>query len=468
MKSYRGIQKAKGPLVFLDAVPEAMAGELLRLHVPGEPDRLAEIIRLEEKYSIAQVYEGTEGLDTDRVFTEYTGSPLRVPLGPDMLGRTFNGIGEATEDGPYFGAESRDINGLPLNPMARLYPRNYINTGISAIDILMTLIRGQKLPVFSGQGLPHRELAAQIVSQASLKESDEPFVVVFAAIGAQRGDVQFFDEAFRSSGAAEHLVCYYNYAQDPVAERLTCPRCALTAAEYLAFDLGYNVLVVLTDITAYCEGLREISSARDEVPGRKGYPGYLYSNLASLYERAGILADGKGSVTMLPILTMPGDDISHPIPDLTGYITEGQIVLGRDLNSKNIYPPIEVLPSLSRLMKDGIGEGFTREDHSDLANQLFSSYALVEDVRNLAQIMGKDELSDRDRAILRFGEAFERDFLSQSTNENRSLEESLTRGWQILALLPDAALDRLSKERIEKMIVRDARNPYWMKHRSEA
>lgn len=463
MKAYRGIDKAKGPLIFLDAVPGVEAGELLRLQVPGEADRLAEIIRLEEKYSIAQVYEGTEGLETDKVYVSYSGSPLMLDLGPDILGRTFNGIGEALEDGPYFGVVRRDINGRPLNPMARQYPRNYINTGISAIDTLMTLIRGQKLPVFSGQGLPHRELAAQIVSQAALKDTAEPFVVVFAAIGAQRGDVQFFNDAFQKSGAAEHLVCYYNFAQDPVAERLTCPRCALTAAEYLAFDLGYNVLVVLTDITAYCEGLREISSARDEVPGRKGYPGYLYSNLASLYERAGIVAGGKGSVTMLPILTMPGDDISHPIPDLTGYITEGQIVLSRDLSGKDIYPPIDVLPSLSRLMKDGIGKGFTREDHADLANQLFSSYALVEDVRNLAQIMGRDELSDRDRAYLDFGDAFERYFLTQGTNENRSLDTSLDRGWQILALLPDAALDRLSTERIKAKIVRDNSNPYWVK-----
>lgn len=453
MKAYTGILRAKGPLVFLKAVPGVRSGEMLRI-MDGETERRAKLIRLEENFSVAQIYEGSDGLELDRTRVAYSGEPFTLRLGPDILGRSFNGTGEAIDGGgPFSGETERDINGRPMNPMARVYPRNYIRTGVSSIDVLMTLIRGQKLPVFSGSGLPHRELAAQIISQADLgAQGGENFAVVFGAIGIKQSDARFFENYFRRSGASSHLVRFMNGANDPVAERISTPRCALTCAEYLAFDLGMQVLVVLMDMTSYCEGLREISSARDEVPGRKGYPGYLYSDLASLYERAGILKDKPGSVTMLPILTMPGDDISHPVPDLSGYITEGQIVLSRSLTGAGIYPPVDILPSLSRLMKDGIGEGYTREDHSDLSNQLFSAYAKLTDIRNLAQIMGKDDLSARDRAYLDFGEAFEQHFLRQGIEENRSIEESLDLGWKILSILPDEELDRLGEDRLNKSL----------------
>lgn len=458
MKDYSGILKAKGPLVFLKPVPGIRSGEMLRIIGDGR-ERRAKVIRLEDHMTVAQVYEGTDGLDLDLVRIRYDGKPFTVELGKNMLGRTFNGCGEPIDGGgPFIGEEHRDINGRPINPMARVYPRNYIRTGISSIDILMTLIRGQKLPVFSGSGLPHRDLAAQIISQARINKDDEgkgpgdDFAVVFGAIGIKQSDARFFEKYFRSTGAGSRLVSYYNYANDPVSERISTPRCALTAAEYLAFDLGLHVLVVLMDMTSYAEGLREISSARDEVPGRKGYPGYLYSDLASLYERAGILDGHSGSVTMLPILTMPGDDISHPVADLTGFITEGQIVLGRQLSQNGVYPPVDILPSLSRLMKDGIGEGYTREDHSDAANQLFSAYAKVADIRNLAQIMGKDDLMPVDRTYLEFGDLVEKRFLTQRKDESRQLEESLGIAWDILSILPDEELDRLSEERIKDFI----------------
>ena len=455
MKEYRGIQSARGPLVFLDTQPGIKNGEMVELRDESGL-RLAKVIRLEPEYLVAQVFEGTSGIDRNEVFVTFTGDSFQLELSPDILGRIFNGVGQPLDQGgTFYGEVRRDINGRPINPMSREYPRNYIHTGITAIDSLMTLIRGQKLPIFSGSGLPHREIAAQIVTQASLRDQTEPFAVVFGAIGITKDDAFFFMNYFKQNQVSDHLVSYFNYAQDPVTERVMTPRCALTAAEYLAFDLGMNVLVVLLDITSYCEGLREISSSREEVPSRKGYPGYLYSDLAGLYERAGILQNRPGSITMIPILTMPGDDISHPIPDLTGYITEGQIVLSRSLHQSGIYPPIDVLPSLSRLMKDGIGEGYTREDHQDLANQLFSSYAKVSDVRNLAQVIGREDLSLTDQSYLDYGDAFEEQFLSQFSTENRSLEKSFDIGWQVLRLLPVSEMDRLSQARIDQFIRQD-------------
>jgi len=350
----------------------------------------------------------------------------------------------------------RDVNGLPLNPVRRKYPRNYIRTGISAIDGLTTLIRGQKLPIFSGNGLPHDQLAAQIVKQASLGDgSDEPFAVVFGAMGVKHDVADFFQKTFEESGVADHVCMFLNLANDPVVERLITPKVALTAAEYLAFDCNMHILVILTDMTSFAEAMREVSSSKGEIPSRKGYPGYLYSELATLYERAGIIEGAEGSVTQLPILTMPNDDITHPIPDLTGYITEGQIVLDRNLNGQSIYPPISVLPSLSRLMKDGIGEGYTREDHQDLANQLFSAYAKVGEARNLASVIGEDELSPIDKKYLEFGKAFEERYIGQGPEENRSMIETLDLGWELLKILPREELDRIDTKIIDKYLPKE-------------
>lgn len=377
---------------------------------------------------------------------------MEIGLSPEILGRTFNGIGQPIDGlGDIVPKVSLNINGLPLNPVKREYPRNYINTGISAIDGLTTLIRGQKLPIFSGNGLPHDKLAAQIVQQASLGAgSDEKFAIVFAAMGVKYDVAEFFRRTFEESGASDHVVMFLNLANDPVVERLLTPKIALTAAEYLAFELGMHILVILTDITSFCEAMREVSSSKGEIPSRKGYPGYLYSELATLYERAGIVRGGSGSVTQIPILTMPNDDITHPIPDLTGYITEGQIVLDRQLHGQAVYPPINVLPSLSRLMKDGIGEGYTREDHQDVANQLFSCYAKVGDARALASVIGEDELSPLDKTYLKFGQAFEQHFVGQGDQENRSILETLDIGWHLLEMLPKDELDRIDTKILEK------------------
>lgn len=378
---------------------------------------------------------------------------MEVALSPDILGRTFNGIGEPIDGLGDIKAECRlNVNGLPLNPVTREYPRNYIRTGISAIDGLTTLIRGQKLPIFSGNGLPHDRLAAQIVKQASLGDaaSDEKFAIVFAAMGVKYDVANFFRKTFEESGVSDHVVMYLNLANDPVVERLITPKVALTAAEYLAFEKGMHILVILTDMTSFAEAMREVSSSKGEIPSRKGYPGYLYSELATLYERAGIVQGVDGSVTQIPILTMPNDDITHPIPDLTGYITEGQIVLDRQLHGQAIYPPINVLPSLSRLMKDGIGKGYTREDHQDVANQLFSCYAKVGDARALASVIGEDELSPLDKTYLKFGEAFEHEFVGQGEEENRTIEETLDKGWELLRMLPREELDRIDTKILDK------------------
>ena len=384
-------------------------------------------------------------MSLNNTHTRLTGHPMEIGLSEEMLGRTFNGIGEPIDDlGPITVEEVRDVNGLPLNPVRREYPRNYIRTGISAIDGLTTLIRGQKLPIFSGNGLPHDQLAAQIVKQASLGGStNEDFAIVFAAMGVKHDVADFFRRTFEESGVANHVAMFLNLANDPVVERLITPKVALTAAEYLAFEKNMHILVILTDMTFFAEAMREVSSSKGEIPSRKGYPGYLYSELATLYERAGIVEGVNGSVTQLPILTMPNDDITHPIPDLTGYITEGQIVLDRNLHGQAIYPPISVLPSLSRLMKDGIGKGYTREDHQDLANQLFSAYAKVGEARNLASVIGEDELSPIDKKYLEFGKAFEERYIGQGPNENRTIEETLDLGWELLRILPKEELDRV-------------------------
>lgn len=375
---------------------------------------------------------------------------MEIALSPDILGRTFNGIGRPIDGLSPINGEKRDVNGKPLNPVSREYPRNYIRTGISAIDGLTTLIRGQKLPIFSGNGLPHDQLAAQLVNQSSLGDSDEKFAIVFAAMGVKNDVADFFKKSFEESGALEHTVMFLNMANDPVVERLITPKVALTVAEYLAYEKDMHILVILTDMTTYAEAMREVSSSKGEIPSRKGYPGYLYSELATIYERAGIIKGAKGSVTQIPILTMPNDDITHPIPDLTGYITEGQIVLERQLHGQAIYPPINVLPSLSRLMKDGIGEGYTREDHQDVANQLFSCYAKVGDARALASVIGEDELSPLDKKYLEFGNAFEQQFVGQGPDENRSIQETLDLGWKLLGMIPRDELDRIDTKILDK------------------
>lgn len=442
---YLGLSSINGPLIALEGVQDAFYDEIVDFVVNGKEQKMGRIVEVYEDKAIIQVFEGTENMSLNNTHTRLTGHPMEIGLSEEMLGRTFNGIGEPIDDlGPITVEEVRDVNGLPLNPVRREYPRNYIRTGISAIDGLTTLIRGQKLPIFSGNGLPHDQLAAQIVKQASLGGStNEDFAIVFAAMGVKHDVADFFRRTFEESGVANHVAMFLNLANDPVVERLITPKVALTAAEYLAFEKNMHILVILTDMTSFAEAMREVSSSKGEIPSRKGYPGYLYSELATLYERAGIVEGVNGSVTQLPILTMPNDDITHPIPDLTGYITEGQIVLDRNLHGQAIYPPISVLPSLSRLMKDGIGKGYTREDHQDLANQLFSAYAKVGEARNLASVIGEDELSPIDKKYLEFGKAFEERYIGQGPNENRTIEETLDLGWELLRILPKEELDRV-------------------------
>lgn len=449
---YLGLSEINGPLVVLEGVKDAAYDEIVEFTIDRKEKRIGRIIEIYEDKAVIQVFEGTEGMALNNTHTKLTGKPMEIALSPDILGRTFDGIGKPIDGlGKIIPEVSLNIGGLPLNPCAREYPRNYINTGISAIDGLTTLIRGQKLPIFSGNGLPHDQLAAQIVQQASLGEnSDEKFAIVFAAMGVKYDVAEFFRKTFQESGVSDHVTMFLNLANDPVVERLITPKAALTAAEYLAFEKGMHILVILTDITSYCEAMREVSSSKGEIPSRKGYPGYLYSDLASLYERAGIVAGQKGSVTQIPILTMPNDDITHPIPDLTGYITEGQIVLDRTLAGQSIYPPINVLPSLSRLMKDGIGEGYTREDHQSVANQLFASYAKVNDARSLASVIGEDELSPTDKLYLKFGREFENHFVGQGSMENRPVHQTLDIGWELLRILPREELDRIDTKILDK------------------
>lgn len=444
--NYLGLSKINGPLITLEGVKNASYNEMVEFMINnGAEKRLGRIIEINEDKVIAQVFEGTEGMSLVNTHTKLTGKPLEIALSEDVLGRTFNGVG-APIDGlhPVISDKKYDVNGLPLNPTTRVYPRNYINTGISAIDGLTTLIRGQKLPIFSGDGLPHDRLAAQIVSQANLGEgNEESFGIVFAAMGLKYDVAEFFRKTFEENGVSDRVTMILNLANDPVVERLTTPKVALTIAEYLAFEKDMNILVILTDMTSFAEALREVSSSMGEIPSRKGYPGYLYSELATIYERAGIVQGSKGSVTQIPILTMPNDDITHPIPDLTGYITEGQIVLSRELNGKSLYPPISILPSLSRLMKDGIGEKYTRKDHQDVANQLFSAYSKVNDARALASVIGEEELSKTDKLYIQFGNAFEKEFIGQLDYENRSIDVTLDIGWKLLRMLPREELDRI-------------------------
>lgn len=442
---YLGLSAINGPMVVLEGVSGAAYDEIVEMVVDGNKKKLGRVIEVYEDKAIIQVFEGTEGLGLRNVHTRLTGHPMVLGVSEDMLGRTMNGTGVPIDGlGDIVPDKMLDVNGQPLNPVTREYPRNYIRTGISAIDGLMTLIRGQKLPIFSGNGLPHDQLAAQIVQQASLgDDSDEEFAIVFAAMGVKHDVADVFRRTFEESGVSSHVAMFLNLANDPVVERLITPKVALTLAEYLAFEKNMHILVILTDMTSFAEAMREVSSSKGEIPSRKGFPGYLYSELAALYERAGIVKGVNGSVTQIPILTMPNDDITHPIPDLTGYITEGQIVLDRSLNGQSIYPPINVLPSLSRLMKDGIGEGFTRADHQAVANQLFSCYAKVGDARALASVIGEDELSPLDKKYLVFGKAFEEQFVGQDPHDNRNIIKTLDIGWKLLGLLPREELDRI-------------------------
>lgn len=449
---YLGLSAINGPLVVLEGVQGASFDEIVEMTVGGTEKRLGRIVEVYEDKAIIQVFEGTDGMALRNTHTRLTGHPMELAVSEDMLGRTFNGIGTPIDGlGDIRSDVKLDINGKPLNPVTREYPRNYIRTGISAIDGLTTLIRGQKLPIFSGNGLPHDNLAAQIVQQASLGEdSDEEFAIVFAAMGVKYDVADFFRRTFEESGVSSHVAMFINLANDPVVERLITPKVALTLAEYLAFEKGMHILVILTDMTSFAEAMREVSSSKGEIPSRKGFPGYLYSELATIYERAGIVSGRNGSVTQIPILTMPNDDITHPIPDLTGYITEGQIVLDRNLHGQSVYPPINVLPSLSRLMKDGIGEGYTRADHQDVANQLFSCYAKVGDARALASVIGEDELSSLDKKYLEFGKEFERRFVGQEPTENRTITDTLNIGWNLLGLLPREELDRIDTKVLDQ------------------
>ena len=448
---YVGLQRMDGPLIFVGGVHDVAYDELVEVDDDHAGSRLGTVLEVNRDTAVVQVLEGTSGLSNRRTRVRFTGSPLHIRVSRQMLGRTFDGLGRPADGGPPpLGGELRDVHGQPMNPAARQYPREFIQTGISIIDGSNSLVRGQKLPIFSGAGMPHDRLAAQIVRQATLPGEETGFAVIMAAMGIKNDVAEFFRRSFEDSGVLSRVALFLSPADAPSAERLMAPRVGFTLAEHLAFDLDTHVLVVLTDMTNYCDALREIASARNEVPTRRGYPGYLYSDLASIYERAGRIKGSEGSITLMPILTMPADDISHPVPDLTGYITEGQIVCNRELFQKGIYPPVAGLPSLSRLMKDGVGAEHTREDHAAIAAQLFAAYAKVEEVRGLASVIGEEELSPQDKTSLEFGEAFERDYVNQGEYENRPIEETLDRAWRVASLLPRSALPRLSDELLDK------------------
>ena len=437
------LDSVNGSLATLNGVADAANEEIVQMHLQDGTSRTGRVVKIDGDTVAVQVFEGTRGMSMSNTETVFTGKPMEIALSPEILGRVFDGLGRPIDGlGDVYPVEKRDVNGAPINPVSREYPRNFIQTGISSIDALATLIRGQKLPIFSGSGMQHNELAVQIVRQSSLSDGND-FAVVFAAMGVKNDVAQYFRTSFEEANVMDRVVMLLNLANDPIIERIMTPKCALTIAEYLAFTLHKHILVILTDMTSYAEALREFSGSKGEIPGRKGFPGYLYSDLASLYERAGMIKGVEGSVTQIPILTMPNDDITHPIPDLTGYITEGQIVLSRDLGAKGIYPPVDVLPSLSRLMKDGIGAGFTREDHAALANQLLATYSKVQDAKALASVIGEDELSAEDKLLMAFGREFEAKFLNQSFTENRSIEQTLDLGWTLLSMLPRKMLDRV-------------------------
>ncbi len=449
-KIYRGVREIKGSLLFVENVTDAGYDEIVIIRGADGRDRLGRVLDTSHKLAVVQVLGSTDGLQTD-VAVKFTGTTFKIPVSNEVLGRVFNGIYQPIDGMPEIASNDlRDINGYPINPVARVFPNNFIQTGISAIDGVLSLIRGQKLPIFSESGLPHNRVIAQIARQATVRGEREEFALVFAAMGLKSDEARYFLEQFTNSGAIERSVIILNLAEDPAVERLFTPRIALTVAEYLAFDLDLQVLTILSDMTNYCEALREMSAAREEVPGRSGYPGYLYSDLATIYERAGIIAGRRGSLTQMPVLTMPGGDLRHPIPDLTGYITEGQIFLDASLFARGIYPPINVLPSLSRLMGSGIGKGKTREDHEDVADQLYDAYSKGVRARDLAKIVGEIGLSDRERSYLRFADAFEKTFINQGEYENRSIEETLDIAWKVLSTLSESELVRISEQIIRR------------------
>ena len=451
IKEYKTIQEIASPLMIVKNVEGVTYDELAEIELPNGEVRRCKVLEVEDDHAVVQLFESAQGINLAQSKVRFLGHPLQLGVSEDMLGRVFNGMGEPIDGGPAILAEEhRDINGLPMNPAARAYPAEFIQTGVSTIDGLNTLVRGQKLPIFSASGLPHAALAAQIARQAKVLGDGENFAVVFAAIGITFEESEYFIQEFRRTGAIDRTVVFSNLANDPAVERIATPRMALTAAEYLAFEKDMQVLVILTDITNYAEALREVSAAKKEVPGRRGYPGYLYTDLATLYERAGRRIGKSGSITMIPILTMPEDDKTHPIPDLTGYITEGQIILSRDLYRKGIIPPVDVLPSLSRLKDKGIGEGKTREDHSGTMNQLFAAYARGKDAKELMTILGEAALSDDDKQFAKFADAFEQRYVNQGNNTNRTIEDTLNLGWELLSLLPRTELKRIKPELIEK------------------
>lgn len=451
LKEYRTITDVYGPLMIVDDVDGVGYDELVEITLQNGEKRVGQVLEIQETRAIVQIYGGGAGINLRDSSVRFSGHPLEFGVSMDMIGRTFDGIGNVIDDGPQIIAdEMRDINGQAINPMARDYPDEFIQTGISAIDHMNTLVRGQKLPIFSGSGLPHKELAAQIARQATVLGDDEEFAVVFAAMGVTFDEAQFFIDNFKETGAIHRSVMFINLANDSAIERIATPRMALTAAEYLAYEKGMHVLVIMTDMTNYCEALREVSAARREVPGRAGYPGYLYTNLSTIYERAGRLKNAKGSVTQIPILTMPEDDITHPIPDLTGYITEGQIILSRQLDNQNILPPIDVLPSLSRLKDKGSGEGKTREDHANTMNQLFQAYAKGKEAKELAVVLGESALSELDRLYVKFANVFEQKYINQGFFTNRTIQETLDLAWELLGILPKSELTRINDKLIEK------------------
>ena len=456
IREYKTIQEIASPLMVVRQVEGVTYDELGELELPNGEIRRCKVLEVEGDKAVVQLFESAQGINLAETKVRFLGHPLELGVSEDMLGRVFNGMGEPIDGGPAILAEAhRDINGLPMNPAARAYPAEFIQTGVSTIDGLNTLVRGQKLPIFSCSGLPHAALAAQIARQARVLGADENFAVVFAAIGITFEESEFFINEFRRTGAIDRTVVFSNLANDPAVERISTPRMALTAAEYLAFEKDMHVLVILTDITNYAEALREISAAKKEVPGRRGYPGYLYTDLAQMYERAGRRVGKKGSITMIPILTMPEDDKTHPIPDLTGYITEGQIILSRELYRKGIVPPVDVLPSLSRLKDKGIGEGKTREDHSGTMNQLFAAYARGKDAKELMTILGEAALSDDDKLYAKFADEFEQRYVNQGNETNRTIEETLNLGWELLNILPTRELKRIKPEFIEKYLPKD-------------
>lgn len=453
---YTTVSEVAGPLMIVEGVKDVAYNEVVKIRTSDGEERTGQVLEAYLDKAVVQVFEGTKGLDTEKTSARFIGETMKLGVSKDMLGRIFDGTGNPLDDAPPIIPEDRrDINGSPINPFSREYPREFIQTGISTIDGLNTLVRGQKLPIFSGSGLPHNALAAQIARQAKVLGKEEAFAVVFCAMGITAEEANLFIKDFENTGALERTTMFLNLADDPTIERVILPRMALTCAEYLAFDLDMQVLVILTDMTNYAEALREIAAAREEVPGRRGYPGYMYTDLATIYERAGRIKGRKGSITQIPMLTMPDDDITHPIPDLTGYITEGQIVLDRGLHKKGIYPPIAVLPCLSRLMDRGIGEGRTREDHAGVSNQLYAAYAEGCDLRDLVAIVGEDALSERDKKFLQFAEAFEQEFVKQGDHEDRTIEQTLNIGWKLLSQLPVSELKKIDEKYIKKYLPKD-------------